>query len=278
MDGPACDHRGGRDPAVWIGRSLPRGLAARLRAGGAGYCRDIVDMECRARGIGDEYGAARKLGYGGARSSAPVIREHGGAMTRLLLAPRKVSFRVQRRGRQTSIDLHLCGGDAARGRALQPEVITAQVVVAGAARYAHALFDAVEEFVLPQLLSHLAVQGVHAIDQAVEFVEQFPQARAVDARRVFVRGERAHLPLEFFHYLGLEVGAIEEGEDVEQAHERIAAVPHRRAFDVGEEFVEKMFQPQKGASPFVERLFVSNVLLHDPLYELGCSDDALDPV
>src|SRR3569623_1390644 len=160
-------------------------------------------------------------------------------------------------------------GDAPGGGTLQPEMVGGQVEVAGAARDAQALFDAVEKLVLAQLLAHLAVQGVHAVDQLVEFVEQRAETGAIDAGRVLQRGEGAHLPFELYHHLGLEIGAVEDGENVEQADERIAAVPHRRPFEVSEEFLEQMFQPQESANSFVERLFVNDVLLHESLCDWG---------
>src|SRR3569623_871644 len=168
-------------------------------------------------------------------------------------------------------------GDAPGGGTLQPEMVGGQVEVAGAARDAQALFDAVEKLVLAQLLSHLAVQGVHAVDQLVEFVEQLAETGAIDAGRVLQRGEGAHLPFELFHHLGLEVGAVEDGENVEQADERIAAVPHRRPFEVSEKFLEQMFQPQESTDSFVERLFVNVVLSHGSLCYWGGAEAPASP-
>ena len=117
-------------------------------------------------------------------------------------------------------------------------MVAGEIKVAGAAGNADALFDAVEEFILPQFLSHLAVQGMHTVRQAVEFIEKLAQSRPVNARGVLQRRQGTHLPFKFLHDLGLEVGAVEDIEDVEKAGQRIAAVPLGWAFETRGEFIE----------------------------------------
>ena len=153
-------------------------------------------------------------------------------------------------------------GDAIFGRPLKPEMITGEIEVAGAAGDADALLDAVQKFILSQFLPDLAMQGMHAVHQGIELIEKLAQARPIDPRGVFQRRQSGHLPFQLLHDLGLQVGAIEDIQDIEQAGQCVAAIPFRPTFETREKFIEQEFQPQECAYSFTEGLFV-NYVWHD---------------
>ena len=105
-------------------------------------------------------------------------------------------------------------GDAIFRRSLKPEVIAGKIKVAGATGDADTLFDTVQKFILPQFLSDLAVQGMHAIHQSVEFIKKLTQSRPIHARGMFQGRQGGHLPFKFLHDLGLQVGTVEDIQDV----------------------------------------------------------------
>ena len=76
---------------------------------------------------------------------------------------------------------------------------------------------------------------------------------------------------ELFQYFALEVGAGENGEDVEKAVYGGAAVPDGTPTRVMDAGLEQELQTQKRPHAFAKRLFVNNLLQNEALRDRSLS-------
>ncbi len=103
---------------------------------------------------------------------------------------------------------------------------------------------------------------VQLVGEGFQFRQCLTEALAVDVRVLFQASQCTGVAFQFLEHLGLEVGAAEDGHDIQQCGQRTAAVPVTFTAQMVCGLGKQELQSQKGPDALVKRLFVDDLLVH----------------
>ena len=145
-------------------------------------------------------------------------------------------------------------------RLVLPGMVSGQIKFAGAAGNADAAANGGEPIVFGQGMADLTVQLFKLKKAVLHVIQRLQQRRFGNGWIALVAAEALFLAIQIAHDLGLEIGAANHIENLEQRDQGEVVVDSLAALLQMRETVKQPLQPQPGADAFIEGVFVQDHL------------------